>query len=55
MKKSSQKLGLRRETVRQLIEMDLAHVIGANGTSTQSGDVQCPAPRLVPSSHGPCP
>ena len=55
MKKTTQKLILRRETVRALRALDhhnLARVVGGEATLYESGKVNCPAPGLVATTAG---
>jgi hypothetical protein len=48
MKKSRPKLASRKETLRALATMNLAHAVGGNGAGDITGKVECPAPAVVP-------
>ena len=55
MKKASRNLVLRSETLRTLVNLDLARVVGGVESGTNSGDFQCIKKIANQSAAAPCP
>jgi hypothetical protein len=53
MKKVTIKLVVRRETLRVLASVELAHAVG--GDARETGAATCPAPAVVDSGAATCP